>query len=88
MRPDAPDELKAQPLRFLTRCLLVQITTVDCFASRKEREREGGTEESVFNKNRFFFLLLTINVFSLLRILSRKGIGIGTFHQLSLVQKR
>lgn len=77
MRPDAPDELKAQPLRFLTRCLLVQITTADCFASRREREREGGgggrTEESVtvFNKSRSSFLLLTINVFSLLQILSR-----------------
>lgn len=71
MRPNAPDELKAQPLRFLTRCLLVQITTADYFASWKEKERELGTEESVFNKSRSFFLLFTINVFPLLQILSR-----------------
>lgn len=35
MRPDAPDELKAQPLRFLTRCLPVQIAAAGCFASQK-----------------------------------------------------
>lgn len=47
MRPDAPDELKAQPLRFLTRCLLVQITTADYFASWKEKERERGWNRGI-----------------------------------------